>query len=143
MFEIRFDSDQSGIEIVEDELVCYAYLFVKGTIVGDLWLYNVVPSNRTPEWHLPNASEIMPFRNPSDCFKQDVVVVPGDPDGFRCFFHSGVGRTAVGIYFRNQLLGVLDVGMKPGHNTNSTSDTPIARTMPEDCFRFPRVHCDP
>ncbi|KKO89048.1 hypothetical protein AAW12_23070 [Sphingobacterium sp. Ag1] len=63
------DRPEFAVLIEDDDKVCYAYLLIESKIVGDIWLYNSVPTPSDPEWH---KKENLPFLNPVEFVKENL-----------------------------------------------------------------------
>ncbi|WP_312524538.1 hypothetical protein [Sphingobacterium multivorum] len=66
---ISNDHPEFAVLIEDDDKVCYAYLLNEERIVGDIWLYNSVPTPSEPEWH---KRDNLPFLNPAAFVKENL-----------------------------------------------------------------------
>jgi hypothetical protein len=122
--------DQSGFtaRIEDDGSVAYAYLVDEDdNIVSDVWLYNCGSPPETPEWQLPDARSLMPFRN-SKAYVKDIAFQPiSDEDVVSCrFIRDGDRLQSVEIFLRGELHARLAPGRKPGECVLAAIANPIA-----------------
>nr|WP_288807881.1 hypothetical protein [uncultured Sphingobacterium sp.] len=113
-----------SVLIEDDDKVCYAYLLNDDKIVGDIWLYNSVPTPSEPEWY---SKENLPFLNPAEFVKENLepfsaistVEVTWD---FRV-------ETVAKIFLSERLIAKLTVGSCPGWSSLVTKDGPLAQKI--------------
>lgn len=129
-FTAKFPSpDGKHAVVVEDDgRVGYAYLLdSKGTICGDVWLYNRSPAPEEPEWsHRQEA----PLANPA--FYVDACQQPSLPnsvDDISLEWRCDKGLDEAKIFIHRELAAKLVDGAKPGWSALAKRDGPLARAF--------------
>ena len=61
-----------SVIIEDDGRVCYAYLYFKFSVIGDVWMYNQSPSPIKTEW----IKDQMPFLNPIEFTGEGITTQP-------------------------------------------------------------------
>lgn len=111
---------QLRVVIEDDERVAYAYLMdSNGSIVGDVWLYNVAETPQKPEW---TDRAKMPFLNPREFCNTETVPRVTSESKVSCVAHEDY----VDIEVDGVLVARLKVGAKPGWSRLASKDGPLA-----------------
>jgi hypothetical protein len=114
--------------IIEDDgRVCYAYMLFKGSIVGDVWLYNQDETPSEPPW---TSGDNMPFLNPKE-FTIDISCFDpiSNEDDIKIECTSSDLETLIEarIFINGRFAAMLKPGVKPGWSLNAKKDGPLAR----------------
>ena len=119
--------------IVEDDgKVCYAYLLLKDSFVGDVWLYNQSETPSVTEW----KRELMPFLNSIEYIKDGLDVLPiskGDEVKVEWdFLDNNCLLNQVKIFIRNQHTATIKPGSKPGWSVYVKKSGPLAKVLEDE-----------
>lgn len=123
-FNQYFNEDFPSFSIVidDDDKVCYAYLYEKDQIVGDVWLYNHIETPKFVDWM--NKKDL-PFANPEMYVKQNIP--PFDElTNIEVKWGMYLNEIYSEIYVSNFLLAKLKIGSLPGWSTLVKKDGPLA-----------------
>lgn len=105
-----------------DSRVAYAYLLNSDEIVSDVWLYNVVDTPETVDWH---DRSLLPFLNPLRyCDKEKQHKIRSSKDVVCNWVKNGVE-----IFINGEMLAILQAGKKPGWSRNAKKDGPLALVL--------------
>lgn len=128
-FVLKFTHPSMPLAIVVEanERVCYAYLLSEGRMVSDVWLCNVTPASMQPEWTMPNARSLMPFKNPPAFGRQDVPAP--DPSMFVVKWHEREGTCVGQLFVDDAIWAELGVGDRPGACVHALADGPVAKRL--------------
>jgi len=118
------DHPEFAVLIEDDDKVCYAYLLNEERIVGDIWLYNSVPTPRESEWH---KRENLPFLNPAEFVKENLEAFDAISP-VEVTWDLGE-ETVANIFLASRLIAKLTVGSFPGWSSLVTKDGPLAQKM--------------
>lgn len=118
-------ADQYSIIIEDNGKVCYAYLLNNQIIIGDVWLYNQEDTPETVAWD--NRSK-MPFLNPYTT-KEQPAPVKSDSDILVLWQYEATSLKQVRILIRNELIAILEPGLKPGYSKLTNTDNPLAKVL--------------
>ena len=118
------DRPEFAVLIEDDDKVCYAYLLNEERIVGDIWLYNSVPTPRESEWH---KKENLPFLNPAEFVKENLESFDASSP-VEVTWDLGE-ETVANIFLASRLIAKLTVGSFPGWSSLVTKDGPLAQKM--------------
>ncbi|WP_341832464.1 hypothetical protein AACH28_05600 [Sphingobacterium thalpophilum] len=121
---VSTDRPEFAVLIEDDDKVCYAYLLNEERIVGDIWLYNSVPTPRESEWH---KKENLPFLNPAKFVKENLQ--PFDAISPVVVTWDFGKETVANIFLASRLIAKLTVGSFPGWSSLVTKDGPLAQKM--------------
>ncbi|CCE03062.1 hypothetical protein [Bradyrhizobium sp. STM 3809] len=120
----------AAIVVEDDGRVAYGYwLDAKGSIGGDVWLYNRGPAPEQPEW---TNREGAPYANPAAFV--DEAVAFSRPSSAACLTVEwrGQGSGQIGeIFVAGVLLARLTNGSKPGWSRLAAKDGPLALRLTE------------
>ncbi|WP_374969310.1 hypothetical protein [Terrabacter sp. BE26] len=116
-FRVILEEDQCG--------AAYAYLLDGADIVGDVWLYNVVPSPTDAPW-MTQAAE-PPFLNPGSLCKEDVARRTLETVT-RVEARWGEGGT-VELFFDDRREARMWPGSRPGESFMASSKGPLASPL--------------
>ena len=121
------DRPEFAVLIEDDDKVCYAYLLneeKEERIVGDIWLYNRVPTPMEPEWH---KKENLPFLNPAEFVEENLEPFEASsPVEVTWDFGE---ETVAKIFLASRLIAKLTVGSCPGWSSLVIKDGPLALKM--------------
>jgi len=121
---ISNDHPEYAVFIEDDDKVCYAYLMKQKKIVGDIWLYNSVPTPSESEWH---KKENLPFLNPAEFVNENLE--PFDASSLvEVIWDFGV-ETVAKIFLSERLIAKLTEGSCPGWSNLVRKDGPLALKM--------------
>ena len=124
LLEYRHDAIGAKLVFDDDDKAAYAYLKLGDTIVGDVWLYNVVAPPRTPEWQDPDGRDKMPFANPAGFASEESFRSITDPAEIALDWEAGPdGLKQVSIFLRGQKHAVIPPGTKPGWGARSFGES--------------------
>ncbi|MGB3103989.1 hypothetical protein [Sphingobacterium siyangense] len=121
------DRPEFAVLIEDDDKVCYAYLLneeKEERIVGDIWLYNSVPTPMEPERH---KKENLPFLNPAEFVKENLE--PFEASSPVVVTWDFGEETVANIFLASRLIAKLTVGSCPGWSSLVTKDGPLAQKM--------------
>lgn len=123
-FLLRIDAPERDryVVIEDDGRVAYAYLFVGGRIVGDVWLYNVGDAPTAIDWK-DRAS--MPFKNPAKYCKGVEMRRLGEKGVVR----SEWTNVGVRIFVDDDEWARMEEGAKPGWSRNARVAGPLAKPL--------------
>jgi hypothetical protein len=111
----------------DDGKVAYGYLKQQDDIVGDVWLYNRCTTPTAPEW--TDRSKI-PFANCCGyASEQGRLQEPVENDDVQVEWEYEGDQPTAYIYVREELLGVVGIGDKPGYSRWAVKDGPLGRVM--------------
>lgn len=127
LFQIDGPDAQLALRIEEDEKVAYAYLLHQGEIVGDVWLYNVVPNPSKVDW---GNREDLPFCNPAQFCRSEAAVRVEGAHQVTCEWL----RIGVIVYVQGRPYAKLMIGSKPGWSVNAAKAEPLALPLADDLF---------
>jgi hypothetical protein len=132
LLEYRHDALGAKLVFDDDDKAAYAYLKFGDKIVGDVWLYNVVPSPRNPEWQAPDGRDKMPFANPAGFASGEAFHPITDPNEIVLDWDAGSGGLKqVSIFLRGQKHAVIRPGGKPGSCRLAAKPGPLANPLIE------------
>jgi hypothetical protein len=130
LLEFRHEALGAKLVFDDDDKAAYAYLKVGDTVVGDVWLYNVVAAPREPEWQQPDGRNRMPFANPADFASKESFRPITDADEIRLDWEAGPdGLKQVSIFLRGQRHAVICPGAKPGWCRLAATPSPVAKPL--------------
>jgi hypothetical protein len=131
MIEVKDNSRDISAIFEQNNRVAYAYLLLEDTIVSDVWLYNIDYSPELPEWK--DSSCEMPFRNAAQYVWQKTFQ-PINKSSEVAMIWIEEQNVIIGaeIFVRDELLGVLLNGHKPGWSKLALVDNPIAKSLSEN-----------
>ncbi|MBN4055074.1 hypothetical protein JYT15_01045 [Acidimicrobium ferrooxidans] len=110
------------VVLEDDGRVAYAYLLDNESIVGDVWLYNVVEDPEAVDWQDQSA---MPFLNPAQYSTSEVLDRIRDDSDVCCFWAAqGVAVTVGGVLWAH-----LESGSKPGWSRKAKVSGPLAKPL--------------
>lgn len=121
-------NNRYSIIIEDDDRVAYAYLLYNKQIIGDVWLYNRIPSPTTVNW---NKTE-MPFLNPVSFIKNIDFEIPQKTIkeyDFDWMGNENNDLLKVKIYIKQKLTAIIAPGSKPGWSINVKKDGPLAKVL--------------
>ncbi|WP_373987769.1 hypothetical protein [Duganella sp. BuS-21] len=127
-----FDKETELILVISDDgRVAYAYLLgAEDQILGDVWLYNHIPTPASPEW---TDSENMPFANSADYVRTDIKVeLPVYQNDVSVRWLDRNGRRVAQIFFAENLFAELTEGAKPGWCRMAKKDGPVAKVLEKE-----------
>jgi hypothetical protein len=125
---VRFDCDDLpfGVVIDDDDRVAYAYVLENEKIVGDVWLYNVVPAPYEPEW---TDRSKLPFLNPQEFSYEGASPINEETQLDVVWIRNQDTLVRAEIYLAKQLLAVVAPGATPGWCRNARKSGPLARVL--------------
>ena len=133
LLEYRHDAIGAKLVFDDDDKAAYAYLKLGDKIIGDVWLYNVVPIPRTPEWQESDRRDKMPFANPAGFALEESFRPVTDPAEIALDWEVGLdGLRQVSIFLRGQRHAVVRPGAKPGWCRLAAKPGPLANPLVED-----------
>jgi hypothetical protein len=111
-----------SVVLEDDGRVAYAYLLEGGTVVGDVWLYNILDSPGDVDWENPS---LMPFLNPAIYCNSEQAPRLRDGSNLSCDWSPrGVEIWIDGIHVAR-----LEVGAKPGWSRSAIRSGPLAKPL--------------
>jgi hypothetical protein len=131
-FRVEWGEEPSYAVVVQDDgaRVAYAYLLRNGKIVADVWLYNRGPLQDAPEWKLPEARSLLPFKNPAGFARAEAFTpVCSEQELTVTWSRDEEGRVGADISIRGQPHARLREGSTPGWCVLAARDGPIARAL--------------
>lgn len=133
LLEYRHDALGAKLVFDDDDKAAYAYLKFGDKIVGDVWLYNVAPSPRKPEWQAPDGGDKMPFANPAGFASEESFRPITDPSEIALDWEGGPDSlNQVSISLRGQKHAVIRPGAKPGWCRLAAKPGPLANPLVDD-----------
>jgi hypothetical protein len=126
-FTLRFECRDLPYAVVieDDDRVAYAYLLLEEKIIGDVWLYNVIPGPRKPDW---GDRSNLPFANPHEFALHAPPIT--DQSSVTVDWVLRQGSLARAEVYRDQVLwAMLAPGSKPGWCSNARKTGPLARVL--------------
>lgn len=121
---VSSDRPEFAVFIEDDDKVCYAYLLMEDKIVGDIWLYNSVPTPSEPEWH---EKDNLPFLNPAEFVRENLEPFCTDTP-VEVIWDFGE-ETVAKIFLSKRLIAKLTERSCPGWSSLVTKDGPLAQKM--------------
>lgn len=125
-------SDQCNdysVIIDDDGRVCYAYLLLKNSLIGDVWLYNQSEAPLSTTWE----KEEMPFLNSTEYIKEGLKIFPiSNSEEVHVewdFMDDQFSLNQIKIYIRNQHTATIQPGSKPGWSLNVKKSGPLAKVL--------------
>jgi hypothetical protein len=128
-------SDQCNdysIIVEDDSKVCYAYLLLKASMIGDVWLYNQSEAPSKTEW----KKEEMPFLNPIEFLKEGKAVFPitrtEEIKVEWLFLENTCSLKQARIFIRGEHTVTIKPGSKPGWSSHVKKNGPLANILNDD-----------
>lgn len=120
-FMQRYDVSGTTMSVVieEDSRVAYAYLLDAGTIVSDVWLYNIGDAPTQVDWQ---DRAQMPFPNPSRFCRDVPYSRLSSQSDVKCVMHS----SQVDVIVDGELFARLKPGARPGWSKLASRRGPLA-----------------
>jgi len=140
-FTAEFDpvGEDYSVIVEDDGAVCYAYLWHKEKIVADVWLYNRTNTPIDAPWKLPNARELLPFKNAKKFVSDDYFKPPESNNEIRAQARlSGQHLLCVDIFFHEKHVATLVPGCKPSFALMAKCNGPLAKLLSERYSALPR-----
>ena len=128
---LEFRHAETGLAVVldDDGRVAYAYLrAAEGDILGDVWLYNRVPSPEVADWSDPSQA---PFPNPKTHARALDRPLPRSADDFSVQWMLDGELLLADVHLHGALLARLSLGSAPGWNVLATLSGPCAQPFPD------------
>lgn len=113
--------------IEDDGRVAYAYLYLDGKIISDIWLYN---QSETPEIFPWTSKKNMPFLNPKQFIIIEKMISPIKSEreiSLQWIYENDLD--GVNILINNELIAVLKPYYCPGFSTLVCQDGPLAKKL--------------
>jgi hypothetical protein len=125
---LRFDCDDLPFRLVidDDDRVGYAYVLENEKIVGDVWVYNVMPAPQEPEW---TDRSKLPFLNPQEFSYEGASPITEETQLDVVWIRNQDTLVRAEIYLANQLFAIVAPGAKPGWCRNARKTGPLARVL--------------
>lgn len=123
---LEYTHAETGCSLIidDDGRVAYAYLREpEGEIIGDVWLYNRVPTPAVADWSNPLDA---PFPNAATHAKALDQALPGSEDDLSVEWTVDGELLLADVYLRGVLLARLSPGAAPGWNVLATQRGPCA-----------------
>jgi len=119
------ENNQHYSVIVEDDgRVAYAYLLSENSIVGDVWLYNQLPSPNEVNW---KDNTGLPFLNPKEFTDYEIEpILTVDDIDLEWILSNIKELQEVNICIHQKLLAKLSLGSKPGWSCIVIKSGPLA-----------------
>ena len=121
------DNPTYSVIIENDGKVTYGYLLCDQDIVGDVWLYNEEVSPEKPLW---DQKENFPFLNPLPyVYERSQKYVINSKNDISISWSKNESILRASIFIHNELIGVLERGIKPGWAKHAKKNGPLAKTF--------------
>ncbi|PZR07185.1 MAG: hypothetical protein DI536_28415 [Archangium gephyra] len=130
LLEYRHTLTGCFVVINDDGRVAYAYLHEpEGEIIGDVWLYNRVPTPDVADWSNPLDA---PFPNPASHARALDQALPEREDDLSVEWTVDGELLMADVHLRGVFLARLTPGSAPGWNVFATRRGPCALPYDED-----------
>jgi hypothetical protein len=121
---LQAPSGDLSLVIDDDGRVAYAYLRLGEQIVGDVWLYNVLPTPESVNW--ADRSQ-MPFLNPRPFCCDEAPARLNDDSRIEVRWLADGAE----LFVDEELTARIHVGDKPGQSRFAVKANPLARPLEE------------
>ncbi len=129
---LEYAHAETGCSLVIDDDGRVAYAFLRapeGDIIGDVWLYNRVPTPAVADWSNPLLA---PFPNAATHARELDQSPPENADDLSVEWTVDGELLLADVFLRGVLLARLSPGAAPGWSVLATQRGPCALPLEED-----------